>query len=106
MCHCVCRQFGSDCCEEVNGRENAEGRVRLEMTVTLERDLDEAETSQMIQDLGTIAAVLHFPPECLCIDTANKFSADIAKVGCVNLWAMRICGKNLISSTERQSRAV
>ena len=96
--------FGSDCCAEINGRPNTEGRVRLQMAVTLQRDLEDDECSDMVRDLGSIAEVLHFPPEWLCIETVQKFSIAIFKEGGVNNWAFRICLQG-IQSMNRYKQA-
>ena len=61
------------------------------MTVTLQRDLEPDECDRMVQSLGTIATVFHFPPECLCIETIAKFGPAIEREGSVNIWAMNIC---------------
>ena len=65
--------------------------MRLKMTVTLQRDLDDEENDKLIQDLGAIAEVLHFPPECLCISTVQKFGFSIEQCGGIENWAQAVC---------------
>jgi len=97
--------FGSDCCAQINGRPNTEGTVRLKMTVTLERDVDDDESAEMIQSLGDIAAVLHFPPEWLCIETVRKFGSRIHQEGGVHSWAMKTCLSGMQTLVRTQTAA-
>lgn len=67
--------------------KTVEGEVKLALRVHLEEELEEHVEKELIQGLGHVAAILHYPVEALYPHTFIKFEQQIKQFANIEAWA-------------------